>query len=93
MTERKNRIKKPVIRVNGHTYYHSDVDRSARNGRKPYISPDGQLMNEVAAAEYVGKSVSTHQNRRSKKQEPKSFKVGRSVLYRKSDLDKFLEPQ
>lgn len=50
-------------------------------------------MNEIAAADYVGLSVKTLQNRRSLQKSPNFHKSGSSVLYLRSDLDEFLKPK
>lgn len=66
------------------------MQRGRKPVRKPIFATDGSLMNEVAAAAYVGLAVSTLQNRRSKKMEPKFRKIGRAVFYDKNDLDSYL---
>lgn len=48
-------------------------------------------MTENEAAKYVGLSVKTLQARRSQKKAPSYIKIGRSVRYMESDLDRFIE--
>lgn len=48
-------------------------------------------LTERAAAEYLCLSVRTLQKRRFDRQEPPYLKIGRSVRYRREDLDAFLE--
>jgi hypothetical protein len=91
MIPKNERIAKPIIKVNGQTYYHSEMRQSHSKGREPFISTDGQRMNEVAAADYVGLSIKTLQNRRSKRVLPSFHKSGRSVIYLKTDLNAFLK--
>lgn len=58
--------------------------------RRPIITTDG-LMNEVAAAQYIGKEIRTLQNWRSMgKRPPDHVKRGRNVFYEKSALDEYL---
>lgn len=91
MTIIKKRITKPVIKVNGQTYYHSDIRVPNKGKRRPFISANGQHMNEIAATDYIGLAVKTLQNRRSRRVLPNFRKSGGSVIYLKSDLDEFLE--
>lgn len=56
--------------------------------RKPVITSDG-LMNEVAAAEYLGRSPSTLQNRRSRGEPPEFERHAGRVFYRREALDRF----
>ena len=60
-------------------------------GRRPWISPDGIYMNEVAAAQYLGKSLSRLRNMRCQRIGPKFHKPGRSIYYRADDLRDFIE--
>lgn len=60
-----------------------------RPARKPKYLQNG-WMNEVAAADYIGRSVSRLQNRRSASLPPDYVKVGRSVYYKPEDLDAYL---
>ena len=48
-------------------------------------------VSEKEAAELLGFSVKTFQNRRWLRQEPAFLKIGRKVRYRVSDLEAFLE--
>ena len=57
--------------------------------RKPIITGNG-LYNEVAAAEYLGLSVSTLQNRRSRGEPPEYEKPNGRVFYRLEELERFL---
>jgi hypothetical protein len=52
-------------------------------------SPD--LCNERDAASRIGLSVATLRRRRRLRQPPAWVKLGSRVLYRKSDLDSFIE--
>lgn len=56
--------------------------------RPPITTPDGR-MNEVAAAAYLGRAVSTLQNWRSMGQPPHYLKEHGRIFYRLSDLDTF----
>lgn len=56
--------------------------------RAAIVTTDG-LMNEVAAAAYLGRSVSTLQNRRSTGLLPKYVKQAGRIYYRREDLDDF----
>ena len=60
-------------------------------GRRPWTSPDGIYMNEVAAAQYLGKSLSRLRNMRCQRIGPKFLKPGRSIYYRADDLRDFIE--
>lgn len=53
-----------------------------------FFSP---TFTERDAAEYTGLSVRTLQHRRFERREPPYLKIGRSVRYRREDLDAFLE--
>ena len=48
-------------------------------------------MNEVAAAQYLGKSLSRLRNMRCQRIGPKFLKPGRSIYYRADDLRDFIE--
>lgn len=50
-----------------------------------------QVLDEKQAADYVGLSVRTLQSRRFNSLTPAFLKLGRSVRYRLTDLDAFLE--
>ena len=56
--------------------------------RRPIITSDGR-MNEVAAAAYLGRAVSTLQNWRSMGELPLYLKEHGRVFYRQEDLDEF----
>ncbi|SIT82446.1 hypothetical protein SAMN05421665_1462 [Yoonia rosea] len=56
--------------------------------RRPVHTAAGEL-NEIAAAEFLNKSVQTLRNRRSLGKPPKFKRVGRSVYYMLSDLEDF----
>lgn len=62
---------------------------SAPKGRRSAIISKAGLYNEVAAADYVGLSVSRLQNRRCERLPPRYEKHGRSVWYRRDALDEF----
>lgn len=49
------------------------------------------VLKEDAAANYVGLSVPTLQKKRSNGDGPRFLKLGRSVRYRLSDLDAWLD--
>jgi len=50
-----------------------------------------QILDERAAAAYLGLSVKTLQGRRGQRRGPAWVKLGRSVRYRREDLDQFIE--
>lgn len=88
------RVKRPRrnIRIRTPEYEakerHKHQKRASR--RTPIITPDG-LMNEVAAAKYIGRSESTLQNWRSMgKRPPDHVKRGRNIFYEKATLDEYL---
>lgn len=56
--------------------------------RQPITTSDG-LMNEVAAAAYLGLSVSTLQNRRSLRLPPVFRKTGRRIFYERKSLEDY----
>lgn len=56
--------------------------------RMPIITSDGR-MNEVAAAAYLGRAISTLQNWRSMGQPPTFLKEHGRIFYRQTDLDDF----
>ena len=60
-------------------------------GRRPWTSPDGVYKNEVAAAQYLGKSLSRLRNMRCQRIGPSFLKPGRSIYYRADDLRDFIE--
>ena len=66
----------------------SGAKSKASSNRRSIITPDGR-MNEVAAADYLGRSVSTLQNWRSMGQLPQYLKEHGRVFYRQADLDDF----
>lgn len=63
--------------------------KSKPASKRPAITtPDGR-MNEVAAAAYLGRAVSTLQNWRSMGKPPLYRKEHGRIFYRTSDLDDF----
>ena len=65
-----------------------DTKPRALRKRPPKTTPDGR-MNEVAAAVYLGRSVSTLQNWRSMGLLPRYLKEHGRIFYRQTDLDDF----
>jgi hypothetical protein len=63
--------------------------KAAKSTKRVAIVTTDGLMNEVAAAEYLGRSVSTLQNRRSEGLLPKYLKQAGRIYYRREDLDDF----
>lgn len=63
--------------------------RRASKSERPSVHTANDELNEVAAAAFLGKSVSTLQNRRSLGKPPKFKRVGRSVFYDLSDLEEY----
>lgn len=58
----------------------------------PRQKPTKDIMNRQEAADYLGFTYGTMTTWAStKRYDIKSFKIGRSVRYRKEDLDVFLE--
>lgn len=84
---RKARIK-PIIMHNGRA--ETSISFKKLNSRQPFHYPDGERMNEVAAAEYINRRISTLQNRRSQGLLPKFHKEQGRVVYYRSDLDDYL---
>ena len=93
MIKKFQRIKRPArqIRLNGKLLNPSThkPKKTAKSRRRPIRTPDG-LVNEVVAAEYLGRAISTLQNRRSQDLPPKYTKVGGRVFYDLKDLDNFM---
>lgn len=62
--------------------------------QRPAAEPtpeDGSVLTTVAAADYVGLSPKTLETRRTRGGGPPFLKLGRRVVYRKEDLDAWLE--
>jgi predicted DNA-binding transcriptional regulator AlpA len=50
-----------------------------------------QVINDVAAARFLGLGVQTLRNYRSHRKGPKYIKIGGRIVYRVADLEKFLD--
>lgn len=58
--------------------------------RRPGVRTSTGLVNEVVAAQILGKSISTLQNRRSKGQPPNYIRQGRRIFYEEAELEAYL---
>jgi hypothetical protein len=52
---------------------------------------NNHILNELDAAKYLGLSVSTLRRRRRTRKAPAWAKLGHRIVYRKADLDAFIE--
>lgn len=53
--------------------------------------PAAAMMNAEDAAQYIGKSKSWMDQKRSQGRGPRFVRIGSSIRYRRADLDAFLE--
>ena len=59
---------------------------------RPSVSvSESSLLNERAAAAWLGLGVSTLRRRRFRRQTPPWIQLGARILYRKSDLEAFIQ--
>ena len=88
MTQPKRRIRLRHLEKNRMVADRTKPTGKVKKARRAVHTAAGEL-NEIAAAEFLGKSVQTLRNRRSLGKPPKFKRVGRSVYYMLSDLEDF----